>query len=261
MTQDLSPTTLDQTPVTGWALIPPAVAASDVLTPLQKLVLGRIMGLVGQRGYCFASNSFLARGLGVRPGTITNVVSALVNAGLLRREQIKDDKQTVERRLWPIFAGGVPHVEGRVPSESEHDTGGVPSGSGVEGRSSKTRVEKSAHDILEYLNAATGRTGAERFASPVGITARLKAGVSLDDARLVIDHKVAEWGDNEEMCPFLRPQTLFGKEKFPGYLAAAHRWDKNGRPMPKRRSKVSIGQTTQGQGASQYAGLVQGGAS
>jgi uncharacterized phage protein (TIGR02220 family) len=51
------------------------------------------------------------------------------------------------------------------------------------------------------------------------VKTRLKEGFTVDDMKLVIDKKCAEWLNNPEMVKFLRPETLFGN-KFEGYLNA-----------------------------------------
>ena len=73
-------------------------------------------------------------------------------------------------------------------------------------------------EIISYLNEKTGKN----FKSGVAknrdlIKARLKEGYSVDDFKMVIDIKVAEWLNDEDMSKFLRPETLFSN-KFEGYL-------------------------------------------
>jgi uncharacterized phage protein (TIGR02220 family) len=85
------------------------------------------------------------------------------------------------------------------------------------------RWTKEINDVVSYLNEATGSsyrpgTGATQR----HVRARLNEGFTVDDAKAVIDYKVAQWGRDEEMCQFLRPQTLFGN-KFEAYLQAAKR--------------------------------------
>ena len=71
--------------------------------------------------------------------------------------------------------------------------------------------------VVEYLNQRTGssyRPGTRSTADK--IKARLNEGFTLDDFKVVIDKKAAEWtGTDYEK--FLRPETLFGS-KFEGYL-------------------------------------------
>lgn len=51
------------------------------------------------------------------------------------------------------------------------------------------------------------------------VKARLKEGFTVEDIKLVIDKKAAEWAGNPKMAQFLRPDILFGN-KFEGYLNA-----------------------------------------
>lgn len=51
------------------------------------------------------------------------------------------------------------------------------------------------------------------------VKARLKEGFTVEDMKLVIDKKAAEWFGNPKMAKFLRPDILFGN-KFEGYLNA-----------------------------------------
>lgn len=51
------------------------------------------------------------------------------------------------------------------------------------------------------------------------IKARIKEGFTVEDMKLVIDKKAAEWSNNPKMAQFLRPDILFGN-KFEGYLNA-----------------------------------------
>ena len=49
------------------------------------------------------------------------------------------------------------------------------------------------------------------------IKARLNEGFTEDDFKYVIKVKSEEWKQDEKMCKYLRPETLFGT-KFEGYL-------------------------------------------
>lgn len=75
-----------------------------------------------------------------------------------------------------------------------------------------------AVEILGYLNARAGKAF-RPVKSNVGLVlARLREGASVDDCRAVIDAKVAQWLGDAKMAEFLRPATLFGREKFAQYL-------------------------------------------
>lgn len=78
-------------------------------------------------------------------------------------------------------------------------------------------------EIVSMLNEKCGTSfRASSESTKKHIRARWGEGYRLDDFERVIDNKLAEWGSNPEMRPFLRPQTLFGT-KFEGYLNQAAR--------------------------------------
>ena len=73
--------------------------------------------------------------------------------------------------------------------------------------------------VIDYLNQKAGtnyRASSKKTRSL--IHARVKEGFKLDDFKVVIDKKCAEWLGND-MAQYLRPETLFGT-KFEGYLNA-----------------------------------------
>ena len=73
-------------------------------------------------------------------------------------------------------------------------------------------------EIIDYLNQKTGKHFRKSIANTTrAIHARIKEGFTVDDFKAVIDKKVIEWGKDERMKQYLRPQTLFGT-KFESYL-------------------------------------------
>ena len=73
---------------------------------------------------------------------------------------------------------------------------------------------------LHYLNQKTGKAFREVETNLAVIHARLREhDVTIDGVRQMIDRQCALW-KGSEMEEYLRPQTLFGKEKFDGYYAA-----------------------------------------
>lgn len=73
---------------------------------------------------------------------------------------------------------------------------------------------------LHYLNEKSGKHFRECESSLAPINARLKEkGVDIAGVKKMIERQCQQWkgGKLEE---YLRPQTLFGKEKFDGYYAA-----------------------------------------
>lgn len=73
-------------------------------------------------------------------------------------------------------------------------------------------------EIVDYLNQKTGKHFRKSIANTTrAINARIKEGFTVDDFKAVIDKKVIEWGKDDRMKQYLRPQTLFGT-KFESYL-------------------------------------------
>lgn len=73
--------------------------------------------------------------------------------------------------------------------------------------------------ILTFLNEKTGKHFREVDASLLIIEARLKSGVDVQACKSLIARKVRDWTPDPKMQGFLRPETLFNKTKFEGYLA------------------------------------------
>jgi uncharacterized phage protein (TIGR02220 family) len=81
-----------------------------------------------------------------------------------------------------------------------------------------SRPQMLVKEIVHYLNEKTSRSyrpGTSKTQSL--IKARFKEGFTLDDFKVVIDRKVADWMHDANMAQYLRPETLFGT-KFEGYL-------------------------------------------
>lgn len=75
-------------------------------------------------------------------------------------------------------------------------------------------------EVVDYLNQRAGT----HYKATTAITrklikARLKEGFTVDEIKLVIDKKCADWLNNSDMAQYLRPETLFGP-KFESYLNA-----------------------------------------
>lgn len=86
----------------------------------------------------------------------------------------------------------------------------------------------AAKRVLHFLNVLLTPEGEIEKKKNVGfrevdsnlipIISRLKSGATVSDCMGVIKTKIDEWINNAEMCKFIRPITLFGKQKFEGYL-------------------------------------------
>lgn len=78
-----------------------------------------------------------------------------------------------------------------------------------------------SEEIIDYLNAiCSTRYKTSTPKTKTFIESRLKEGFTVDDFKKVIATKYQDWGHDEKMKKYLRPETLFGN-KFEGYLNQA----------------------------------------
>ena len=77
-----------------------------------------------------------------------------------------------------------------------------------------------ARSVLAHLNRVAGRFFRETEFNLSTISARLReSGVETAGVLQMIDRQCAKWGSDPKMSEFLRPETLFGKQKFDSYYA------------------------------------------
>lgn len=88
----------------------------------------------------------------------------------------------------------------------------------------KAKYVPEAKRVIEYLNATAGKAfelrtpSGDLTANAEAIIARLKEGYTGEQLREVVMLKASQWRGDEKMDEFLRPQTLFGKQKFQQYV-------------------------------------------
>lgn len=88
-----------------YAIIPAVVRYNKSLKANEKLLYGEITALANKRGYCNASNAYFAELYDTTPETVSRWISNLVKQGCLKREEITDGKQIIERRLFVCEIG------------------------------------------------------------------------------------------------------------------------------------------------------------
>lgn len=98
-------------------------------------------------------------------------------------------------------------------------------------------------EIVDHLNQRAGTHYRATTANTRKLVkARLKEGFTVDEIKLVIDRKCAEWLRNPAMVEYLRPETLFGN-KFEGYL--------NAKVMPQTKPNAHTNAYTNANAAAQ----------
>lgn len=85
---------------------------------------------------------------------------------------------------------------------------------------------------MEYLNLVAGKKFDPDGSQGKFARARLKAGASVEQLCLVVDHRVSLWLRDDKMRAYLRPETLWCQQHWEDYLPEAVDWDGKGRPEP-----------------------------
>jgi uncharacterized phage protein (TIGR02220 family) len=75
----------------------------------------------------------------------------------------------------------------------------------------------TAHRLLDFLNRKTGRNYQPVASNIELIRARLREGATEGQCRAIIGRQVAAWAADPRMARYLRPLTLFNREKFAQY--------------------------------------------
>lgn len=75
----------------SYIIIPDVLLFDENINTMSKIVFGIIYRLSKQKGYCFASNGYLAESLKVHPVTISQYISELVKSGYI---EINEEKTT-----------------------------------------------------------------------------------------------------------------------------------------------------------------------
>lgn len=89
-----------------YSILTADVRYDSSISDFAKLLYSDITALCNKAGYCSAANEYFVRVFGKSRRTIIASITALADAGYLRVEVIRDDKNTVVgRKLWPQTTG------------------------------------------------------------------------------------------------------------------------------------------------------------
>jgi len=166
----------------------------------------------------------IARNTGSTPQKVTEMMTRFVDLGLFQDNGGLITCLRLAKRLDKSMTSN-PEMRLAIDNmRKNHDSIRTQSGKVMQdkNRLEEKRVDKNRKDnintpsdfsdVLDHLNLVTGR----QFKTGNEITARLKD-YTVNCLKLVIDYKTREW-KGTDMEKYLRPQTLFGKSKFEGYL-------------------------------------------
>lgn len=216
-------------------------AAWDLkLDPAAKLVLLSLADQSNDDGACWPSMATLTRRTGLSERTVQRHLLDLASDGHLTRHsrpgrsnwytvhpRHDDTPVTVsppsQRRDTPVTMTGHPrhsdtHNRNRTVKEPSDLLSGKPDEGGGEVEKPKPKRTQQAEEVLRFLNERAHRAYQPTEVNLGLIVARLKEGYTVEQCRMVIARKVRDWALDERMAQYLRPATLFNREKFNQYV-------------------------------------------
>ena len=194
--------------------------------PLASRALAPMLWLLASEsrdGTFDATPEKIAFRLRTTPAEVIAAIKPMIQAGFLIN---------ASAMLAPCYRDAIAETEREAEAEGETEADISPSGdmSGkepdahspqdekAESRAAETRrLTDEAREILAFLNAKARKAFRPVPANIEVIVARLKEGASAQDCKQVIAKKCREWGTDEKMAEYLRPATLFGRQKFAQY--------------------------------------------
>ena len=111
----------------GFVLIPASIMNNKKLTLTQKIVFGRIFGLVvnNKGGCCYASNYWLGKQLGISERAVRKHVRNLIELGLLKRRLVQGNGNGFYKRELYLTEEAMVGVGTKVPGGRNKSSGGV----------------------------------------------------------------------------------------------------------------------------------------
>lgn len=83
-----------------------------------------------------------------------------------------------------------------------------------------SEISSDARLVIEYLSKRSGKTFSVGKVNAEYISARLSEGYTAQQLCRAVDNICGKWLGDPKMEMYIRPQTIFGKQKFESYLNA-----------------------------------------
>ena len=223
------------------SFIPNCILQEKLLSSTAKLCYARLCQYSGKNGVAFPKQETLAKEIGISEVQVIRVLKNLEDFGLIKRIKATGQDKFLHKTnrytfLWhKIYEQDDSSVANaddsskriKVLRESD-EIHGVSNETQRVSSHTKDKGEKPASqetkEIITYLNETLqAKFSGRAVATQKHINARLQEGYTVEDFKMVIEFKWLKWKNDEKMCQYLRPSTLFNSEKFGGYLEDARR--------------------------------------
>lgn len=187
----------------------------DIKDELGLLLI--ISSLTAEKGYCYASNDYLAKIFKTSVITISRKIKILEEKKYIEIEYEKKGCLVISRkiRLTKMLTAINKNVNRTINKNVKENNI-----SNINNTNNNSIIYSQVlpyEEIINYLNLKANTHYRHNIKKTQSlISARFNENFTLNDFKRVIDNKVSEWKDTE-MEKYLRPETLFGT-KFESYL-------------------------------------------
>lgn len=187
----------------------------DIKDELGLLLI--ISSLTAEKGYCYASNDYLAKIFKTSVITISRKIKILEEKKYIEIEYEKKGCLVISRkiRLTKMLTAINKNVNRTINKNVKENNI-----SNINNTNNNNIIYSQVlpyEEIINYLNLKANTHYRHNIKKTQSlISARFNENFTLDDFKRVIDNKASEWKDTE-MEKYLRPETLFGT-KFESYL-------------------------------------------
>lgn len=191
----------------------------DIKDELGLLLI--ISSLTAEKGYCYASNDYLAEIFKTNVVTISRKIKILEEKKYIEIEYEKKGCLVISRkiRLTKMLTAINKNVNRTVNKNVKENNISNINNTNINNIYSPAKAEQIPYEeIIDYLNLKIdAHYKSTTKKTKDSIKARFNEGFTLEDFKKVIDKMTMEWKDNNKMKVYLRPETLFGT-KFESYL-------------------------------------------
>ena len=192
----------------------------DIKDELGLLLI--ISSLTAEKGYCYASNNYLAEIFKTNVVTISRKIKNLEEKKYISIEYEKKGCLVISRkiRLTKMLTAINKNVNRTINKNvKDNNINNINNTINNNNIYSPAKAEQIPYEeIIDYLNLKIdAHYKSTTKKTKDSIKARFNEGFTLDDFKKVIDKMTMEWKDNNKMKVYLRPETLFGA-KFESYL-------------------------------------------
>jgi len=171
-----------------------------------------------QPGQLITGRKSIAAFLKVDENKVQRILNTFKNQQQIE-QQASNQNRLITILNWNMYQSNEQQNEQQVNNKRTTDEQQVNTNKNVKNIKNVKNDKELYKDIIEYLNLKTGRNYKhDTKPTTAKIDARLAEGFTVDDFKKVIDIKCGEWLNDAKMQQYLRPETLFGGNKFEGYL-------------------------------------------